>query len=60
MVGIFITSPAILNRIFSLKLENFAVKSNSEKRFTFAKKNSERAVKNKKNAANGKNLSFNP
>ena len=33
--------PAILNRILSLKTQNFAVKLNSENRFTFAKKNSE-------------------
>jgi hypothetical protein len=34
-------APAILNGILSLKLQNFAVKSISKNRFTFAKKNSE-------------------
>ena len=34
-------SPAILKRILSLKLQNFAVKWNSEKRFSFIQKNSE-------------------
>ena len=41
----FLSSPAILNGILSLKLQNFAVKSNSENRFTFCQKNSEYAVK---------------
>ena len=43
--------------ILSLKLENFAVKSNSENRFTSHQKNSEYAVKKKKTDKNGKNLS---
>ena len=38
--GIF-TFSAILKGILNLKLENFAVKSNSENRFTFVQKNSE-------------------
>ena len=38
--GIFIF-PTILNRIFRRKTQNFAVKWNSENRFTFIKKNSE-------------------
>ena len=37
----FLSPPAILNGILSLKLQNFAVKWNSEKRFTFVQKNSE-------------------
>ena len=37
----FLSSPAILNCILSLKTQNFAVKSNSENRFTFRQKNSE-------------------
>ena len=36
-----LSSPAILNRILSLKLQNFAMKWISEKRFTFIQKNSE-------------------
>ena len=34
-------SPAILKGVLSLKLHNFAVKSNSENRFTLVQKNSE-------------------
>ena len=37
----FLSSPTILNRILSLKTQNFAVKSNSENHFTFIQKNSE-------------------
>ena len=41
------------------KLQNFDVKSNSEKRFTFIQKNSEYAVnKQKKIIKNGKNFSL--
>jgi len=38
----FFSHPAILNGILSLKTQNFAVKSNSENRFTFIQKNSKR------------------
>ena len=37
----FLSSPAILNCVLSLKLQNFAVKWISENRFTFSQKNSE-------------------
>ena len=51
--------PAILKGFLRLKLQNWAVKSNSEKRFTFAQKNSECAAnRQKKIDKNGKNLSF--
>ena len=36
-----LSSPAILNSVLSLKTQNFAVKSNSENRFTFIQKISE-------------------
>ena len=59
MVGVFLSSPAIQNRILNLKTQNFAVKSNSENHFTLVQKNSECAAqKQKKNDENGKNLSF--
>ena len=38
MAAVFLTTPAILKRILRQKLQNFAVKSNSEKRFTFVQK----------------------
>ena len=38
---VFLSPPTILNSILRQKLQNFAVKSNSEKRFTFIQKNSE-------------------
>ena len=37
----FFSPPAILNGFLSLKTQNFAVKWNSENRFTFVQKNSE-------------------
>ena len=37
----FLSLPAILKRFLRLKLQNFAVKWNSENRFTFSQKNSE-------------------
>ena len=37
----FLTQPAILNRVLRQKLQNLAVKWNSENRFTFVQKNSE-------------------
>jgi hypothetical protein len=44
---------------FELKLQNFAVKSNSENRFTFVQKHSEYTVKKQKKIDKiGKNLSF--
>ena len=39
--GSLFSLPAILKRILSLKTQNFAVKLNSEKRFTCSQKNSE-------------------
>ena len=55
----FLTPPTILNGVLSLKTQNFDVKSNSEKRFTFIQKNSEYAVnKQKKIIKNGKNFSL--
>ena len=44
---------------FELKLQNFAVKSNSENRFTCSRKNSEYAIRKQKEIGkNGKNLSY--
>jgi hypothetical protein len=55
----FLSSPAILKGFLRQKLQNFAVKSNSEKRFTFVQKNSECAAKKQKKIdKRGKNLSF--
>ena len=52
-------APSNLNGILSLKIQNFAVKSISEKRFTFVQKNSECAAKKQKKIdKRGKNLSF--
>ena len=39
--GKFLSSPAILKGFLSLKLQNFAVKCNSENSFTLVQKNSE-------------------
>ena len=44
----FLSPPAILKRVLSLKLQNFAVKSNSENLFTLVQKNSECAAKETK------------
>ena len=41
MAAVFLTTPAILKRFLRLKLQNFAVKSNSENHFTSRQKNSE-------------------
>ena len=38
---VFLTPPSILNCFLRRKTQNFAVKSNSEKRFNFVQKNSE-------------------
>ena len=45
----FLSSPAILKRFLNLKTQNFAVKSNSENRFTFSQKNSDCPEWNKSN-----------
>ena len=59
MVSVFLSSPAILKRILSLKTQNFPVKSNSENRFNYSQKNSECAAKKQKKIdKSGKNLSF--
>ena len=51
----FLSSPAILNRILSLNLQNFAVKLICKNRFTLRQKNSEYAIrKQKKIGKNGK------
>jgi hypothetical protein len=39
-----LSTPTILTGFLSLKTQNFAVKSNSENRFTFSQKNSEYAT----------------
>ena len=41
----FLSPPSILKCFLRLKLQNFAVKSNSENRFKFSQKNSEYTVK---------------
>ena len=47
--GLFFLPPAILKRVWMRKFQNLAVKSNSENRFTFAKKNSEHIALTKEN-----------
>ena len=59
MAGHFLLPPSNLNGIFSLKTQNFPVKSNSENRFNYSQKNSECAAKKQKKIdKRGKNLSF--
>ena len=56
---VFFIAPAILKGFLSLKLQNFAVKSNSENRFTVIQETQNvQPKKQKKIDKIGKNLSF--